>query len=174
MLIPGKTVPELEVDMLGADSWRLANAAAEHFTMLLFYRGLHCPICQKQLEELNGKLGRFDELGIKVFALSMDNAERANKTFEEWDIRNVPLGYGLTREKAEEWGLYISEGFQDEEPEVFSEPATLLVRPSGELYAAYYQSVPFARPQLDDLASGLEFIIDKNYPARGTLSGGKS
>jgi peroxiredoxin len=170
MLIPGKPVPELEVDMLGADSWRLANAASENFTLLIFYRGLHCPLCKEQLGTLNGMMDRFDELGVKPFALSMDNQERAQQTFEDWDVRNVPMGFNLKEEQARQWGLYISKGIQEGEPDRFSEPGMFLVRPSGELYAAFVQSVPFARPTLDDLASGIEFILNKDYPARGTES----
>lgn len=168
MLMPGKQVPELEVQMLGADNWRLANAASENFTLLVFYRGLHCPICKSQLEELKGHLGKFEELGVSPFAISMDSQERAEKTFEEWDIRGIPLLYELSREQVKEWGLYLSAGFQDGEPEVFSEPAMFLIRPSGELYAAYVQNVPFARPKFKDLASGIEYILNKDYPTRGT------
>ncbi|GGY42658.1 peroxiredoxin-like family protein [Parvularcula lutaonensis] len=168
MLIPGKHVPELELSMLGADNWRLANAASENFTLLVFYRGYHCPICKSQLQELKQHLGRFEELGVSPFAVSMDSQERAQKTFEEWEIRGVPLLFDLTREQAKDWGLYLSKGFQESEPEIFSEPAMFLVRPSGELYAAYYQSVPFARPKFEDLAEGIEYILKKDYPTRGT------
>lgn len=170
MLIPGNTVPELEVSMLGADSWRLANSAAEHFTMLVFYRGVHCPICKGQLELLNERIDDFAAMGVNIFALSMDSEDRARRAFEEWEIRRVPLGYDLTLEQARDWGLYISEGFQDSEPQFFSEPATFLVRPDNELYAAYVQSVPFGRPDLDSLKSGIEFVLQKDYPTRGTAT----
>lgn len=168
MLIPGKTFPEFEVPMLGADTWRLVNAASENFTLLIVYRGLHCPLCQKQLEELNEKMDLFHEHGVKPFAVSMDSQDRADKTFAEWKVRNVPLGYEMSREQAEELGLFISEGVKDGEPEIFAEPAMFLVRPNGELYASWIQSMPFARPALDDLLSGIETILNKDYPPRGT------
>lgn len=168
MLIPGKIVPELEVPMLGADTWRLANSASENFTLLVVYRGLHCPICKSQLEALKEKMPRFDELGVTPFCVSMDSEKRANKTFEDWEIRGVPIGYDLSQEQATDWGLYLSSGFKDPEPELFAEPAMFLIRPTAELYAAYYQNVPFARPRWDDLIEGIEYILKHDYPTRGT------
>jgi hypothetical protein len=32
----------------------------------------------------------------------------------------------------------------------------------------FLQNTPFARPKLDDLLSGLKFIMSKAYPVRGT------
>jgi peroxiredoxin len=168
MLIPGKTFPEFEVPMLGADTWRLVNAASENFTLLIVYRGLHCPLCKEQLEELNDKIEIFAEHGVKPFAVSMDSKERADQTFAEWKVRSVPLGYEMTREQADELGLFVSEGISESEPEIFAEPAMFLVRPNGELFATWAQSVPFARPTFDDLISGIEFILNKDYPPRGT------
>ena len=41
------------------------------------------------------------------------------------------------------------------------------VRPDATLYSAHVQSTPFARPHLDNLLTALEFVRDKDYPARG-------
>jgi hypothetical protein len=42
-----------------------------------------------------------------------------------------------------------------------------LVRPDRTLYYAAVQSMPFARPHLRDILAGLDFVIAKDYPARG-------
>ena len=76
--------------------------------MLVFYRGKHCPICKKYLTELGGKLGKFTDKGINVFAVSMDSPERAAVSHEEWETGDVPIAHSLSEEKAREWGLYIS------------------------------------------------------------------
>ena len=55
VLKPRQTVPALEVSTLQGP-WSLGDQAPENFTMLVFYRGLHCPICSKYLAELE-KLG---------------------------------------------------------------------------------------------------------------------
>lgn len=39
------------------------------FDMLVFYRGLHCPICIVYLSELNRLLPEFTERGVNVLAI---------------------------------------------------------------------------------------------------------
>jgi hypothetical protein len=41
------------------------------------------------------------------------------------------------------------------------------VRPDGTLYWAAVQSMPFARPQFDDVLEAPDFIKAKGYPPRG-------
>ncbi len=58
-LIPRQKVPDLDVATLGGDRWRLADQRPENFTMVVFYRGLHCPICGRYLKDLDRKLAEF-------------------------------------------------------------------------------------------------------------------
>ena len=43
-----------------------------------------------------------------------------------------------------------------------------MVNPEGLLHLVDIANAPFLRPDLDRLISGLRFVIDKNYPIRGT------
>lgn len=167
---PGKKAPTLKVDVIGGSAIDLASDRPTNFSLILFYRGVHCPTCKGQIEELNGKLLDFESLGIKVHVVSMDDRARAERQKGEWAIDNVPIGYGLTEESARTWGLFISAKEKDTEPERFAEPGVAVVYPDGTIYALYLQSVPFARPTLDGLMRGLKFIIDNHYPARGTVA----
>ena len=78
----------------------------------------------------------------------------------------MPLGYEFPIEDAREWGLFISKGIKDE-PETFIEPGLFIIRPDQELYCASIQTMPFARPELDDVIGAIKFVLDKDYPARG-------
>ncbi|ADM08320.1 hypothetical protein PB2503_01202 [Parvularcula bermudensis HTCC2503] len=167
LLHPGRKAPSLDIPTLKGDHWSLDRRTPDAMTIILVYRGLHCPACKEQLEKLNKMIGRFADLGAEIFALSMDSRERAQQTAEEWAIDDVPLGYGLSAERATDWGLFLSTAIKEEEPAIFAEPGIFMIKPDGTLFAAYLQSVPFARPTLDDLLSGLEFVIDNDYPARG-------
>lgn len=171
MLIPGQKVPDLDLPLTIDARFELSKQSPDAFTMLVFYRGKHCPICKKYLTELGSKLSDFTDKGINVFAVSMDNPERAAVSHEEWDTSDLPLAHSMTEQKAREWGLYISEKREgSEEPETFSEPGLFLVKPDGTLYFAAVQNAPFTRPDLDDLLSGLSFILENDYPTRGTLT----
>lgn len=166
-LTPGAPAPDLSF-ATREGRWSLADASPDRFTMLVFYRGLHCPVCKKQLEQLNGMLSEFKSRGIEVVALSMDSEALFEKTTSEWDIDDIPVGHGLAEQTAREWGLFISDPISDKEPAVFSEPGIFLIRPDGKIYAAFVQSIPFARPRLEDILSAVDFVTDEDYPPRGT------
>lgn len=50
-VLPGTLAPALELPMVGGEPFRLADRAPELFTLLVFNRGLHCPVCHAQLSE---------------------------------------------------------------------------------------------------------------------------
>jgi peroxiredoxin len=171
MLKPGQEVPALDLPLTIGARYDLAKQHPEHFTLVVFYRGLHCPLCREQLEELGRTLDRFTEAGVNVIAVAMDAQDRAMQVDEEWDTGDVPLAYALSEDSDREWGLYLSEGREDsEEPGTFSEPALFLVRPDRTLYFASVQNSPFARPPLAKLLEGIDTIVKNDYPVRGTLT----
>lgn len=176
MLLPRQPVPALAVDTLAHGPFDLAAEKPENFTLVVFYRGLHCPICAKYLIELERIVPEFAKRGVGVIALSSDGHERAAAMAERVHAENLRVGFGVDLAKAREWGLYVSEGrgktsIGIEEPARFAEPGTFLVRPDGTLYYGAVQTMPFARPNLADLLGSLDFAIPKNYPARGEYTG---
>lgn len=175
-LMPRLTVPTLEVKTVKGTTFNLSSSEAENFTLVVFYRGLHCPICAKYLIELERLAQEYNNRGVKIIALSTDNEERAKSMAEKVSANLVEFGYGLTLSEARQWGLYISSGrgptsIGIEEPALFGEPGVFLVRPDGTLYYGSTQTMPFARPSFQDLLAGVDFAITKNYPARGEFSG---
>ncbi len=164
---PQQKVPSLDVNLINGTQWSMEKQNPEKYTMILFYRGIHCPVCKKQLESLKEKLQDFVDRGVNVIAISMDTEAKAKKAGEEWDIESIPVGFELSKEKAKEWGLFLSKGISDKEPDLFSEPGMFLIKKDGTLYCSSVQTMPFARPALDDLLKAIDFIEDKDYPARG-------
>jgi peroxiredoxin len=172
MVKPREAVPPLEVQTVDGEPWKLADQRPEAFTMAVFYRGLHCPVCSRYLKGLADQQGEFEARGVEVIALSTDDRERAERARREWELGELRVGYGLTIEQARAWGLYISNsrGLTSvgiEEPKQFNEPGLFLIRPDGSLYLAAVQSVPFARPHFDELLKAIDFIASKDYPPRG-------
>ncbi len=135
--------------------------------MIVFYRGLHCPVCRAYLAELDRKLDEFTRRGVEVMAVSGDDAERARRAVEEWKLERLAVGYGQTIASMREWGLFVSHGIKEPEPDHFGEPGLFLIRPDGAVYYVAVNSMPFGRPRLDDMLGALDFIIARNYPARG-------
>ena len=168
-LMPGQQVPSLSVTLAGGGHFTLNENKPGNFTIVIFYRGLHCPICKGQLSDLQGKLKDFEALGIEVAAVSMNTADLAEQTVADWNLAGMKIGFGLTREQAGAWGLYMSSAIKETEPAVFSEPAIAIVRPDGTLYHWSVQTAPFGRAKAADLAGTLKFVIENDYPVRGSL-----
>jgi len=174
-LIPRQPAPALDVATVGGGVWRLADQKPQSFTMLVFYRGLHCPICSRYLGDLEGKLDEFAKRGVAAIAVSSDDADRAAEAKAKWKLAKLTVGYGLDLAAARRWGLYVSAGrgktsIGIEEPALFSEPGLFLIKPDGTLYFAAVQTMPFARPNFADILTATDFVLAKNYPARGEIA----
>ena len=175
-LIPRQPVPALNVPLTDGSRFVLGAAPAERFDLVVFYRGLHCPICAKYLIELERLAPQFAERGVQIVAVSSDDEERAKLMAEKVKASGIKFGYGLNLQSARQWGLYISTSrgktsIGIEEPALFSEPGVFLVRPDGTLYYGAVQTMPFARPMFQDLLGAIDFAISANYPARGEYTG---
>ena len=173
ILKPRQPVPSLAVDTLDG-SWSLADQTPENFTMIVFYRGLHCPICSKYIGEMNKMIDDFAEIGVTMLAVSQDPRERAEQAREDWGLDRLSVGYGASLEQVRDWGLHRSAGrgktsIGIEEPDEFNEPGIFIVRPDQTLYWAQVSTMPFARPQFREILGALKFALEKDYHARGEL-----
>ena len=173
-LMPRKPVPALSLDTVGAGRVTLSDLKPEHFTLAVFYRGYHCPVCRKYLTELDGLVHEFSMRGVHVVVASSDTRERAEQTKAEWKLEHLDPAYGLSLDHARNWGLYISASrgktsLGIEEPPLFSEPGLFLIRPDGTLYWADVSTMPFARPHFSEIISAIDFAVKNNYPARGEV-----
>jgi len=166
-LKPREATPPLEVGTLNDGSFTLGEQDPETFTMIVFYRGSHCPVCRMYLRELDRLHEDFRAKGVEVIAVSGDTQERALKAKQQWGLESVPIGYGLEVEKMREWGLFVSGGDGDEEPELYGEPGLFLIRPDETVYYEAINSMPFGRPQLQEILATLDYIEETGLPAHG-------
>ena len=176
MLVPRHDVPPLVVPTLSHGSFDLALEKPQRFTLLCFYRGLHCPICATYLRELENKVDAFAERGVVVLALSTDTEDRARQMAQKTGASRLRMGYNVPLATARAWGLFLSASrgktsIGIDEPHLFSEPAVFLVRPDGTLYWSSVQSMPFARPNFGELVQAVDFVVKNDYPARGEYVG---
>ncbi len=166
---PKHTAPDLKFRVLGGNHWNLSEQSPENFTLVVFYRGLHCPVCKKYLQQLKSLIPEFNERGVDVIAVSMDTEKRARLSRKDWQLKNLTLGYDLPIELAKNWGLYISKAVKDGEPEVFSEPGLFLVDSNNEIYYSAMNSNPWGRPYLASFVKAVDYIVKSGYPARGEV-----
>ncbi len=164
---PQTRAPELEVDTLGNGGWKLSDRKPDRFTMIVFYRGVHCPVCTTYIGELQDKLDDFTSRGVDVIAVSGDTRERAERSKSEWGLDSLTVGYDVSTDVMRDWGLFVSSGIKDEEPDEFGEPGLFLIKPDGSVFFDAINSMPFGRPKLDDMLDAVDFVTENDYPARG-------
>jgi peroxiredoxin len=168
--LPDGTMPAIDAQLVGGGNWHIAEEKPQMLALLVFYRGLQCPICRKWLGDLERLLPEFERHGVSVIALSTDTRARAEQTKRDWGLANLRIGYGVEPEDARKAGVYISEGRGTarsgiEEMTLFTEPAVLAVKPDGILYLAWAQSGPHARPHMSEVLSAIETALLGGLPA---------
>jgi peroxiredoxin len=176
MLIPRQAVPSLELPTVDHGLFNLMKDQPKTFSLIVFFRGLHCPLCVTYLKALGVLLPQLKERGVNVIAISSDDEGRAREMANRVAMPELRFGYDLSLESARAWGLYLSTGrgltsAGVEEPAIFIEPGLFLIRPDQTLYYGAVQTMPFARPSFSDLMLAIDYSINKDYPARGEYTG---
>ena len=159
MIYPNQKAPKLILPTLQHGGFDLSKQAPRHFTMLVFFRGLHCPICITYLTKLVELLSAFDNLGVNAIAISSDNLDRASARAEKVGSNSLRQTYISKGNGKTSMGIH--------EPDFFPEPGIFLVRADNTIYYISLQSMPFARSSFKDLLAAIQFILSKSYPARG-------
>ncbi|PKP84170.1 MAG: alkyl hydroperoxide reductase [Alphaproteobacteria bacterium HGW-Alphaproteobacteria-2] len=176
MLIPRQKTPDLDLPLVGGGRFRLSAETSERGTLVVFFRGLHCPICVGYIKELDRLTPEFEKRGVGTVAISADGAERAEQMAGKIAPEHLRIAYDLPLVQARGWGLYISSGIGKtsvgvEEPALFPEPGLFMINADRTLYFATVQTMPFVRPAFKDILGPLDFVIEKKYPARGEYTG---
>lgn len=171
--MPGAAFQSINVPQLGGGTLDLgARSSADHWKLVVVYRGRHCPICTRYVGQLSALLPELAALNIDVAAVSADSAARASQHMAEIAPK-FPVGYDLSIEQMQALGLYISSprnGMDVERP--FAEPGLFVVDEEGVIKIADISNVPFARPDLKSLVGGLKFLrgLTAPYPVNGTYA----
>ena len=172
-LIPRKLTPDLDLPLVGGGRFTLSKDHGPNGSMLVFYRGLHCPICHKQLRAMAERLPAFAERGVVPVAISADGQDRAEALAREIGEADLKIAFDFPLTAArDEWGLYISTSrgttsIGVPEPDLFHEPGLMLIKPDRTLYYLSIQTMPHGRPPFDDILGAFDAAIERDYPARG-------
>lgn len=166
---PKHKAPNLQFPLLDGNQWHLEDQHPDNFTLVVFYRGLHCPLCKKYLQQLQELLPEFEQRGVNTVAVSMDTEKRARLARQKWELSNLALGYGLSEKSTRDWALYLSAGVKEGEPIEFSEPGLFLIDNNNQVYYSAINSNPWGRPYLPSFVKAVDYIVQSGYPARGEM-----
>lgn len=162
----GAPIAQMSFPLVGTGTVTI-GAQKDRWTLLIVYRGKHCPRCKRYLNKFNSMFADWAAL-MDVVVVSADTHEKAAADQAEfgWDF---DLAYGLTEPQMRALGLYVSDPMSDAETkDRFAEPGTFAIRPDGVLMLADISNGPASRPDLVELLDGMRFNIENNRPVRGT------
>ena len=167
----GDLFPVIELPTLGGNSIELGTPQhGADWRLVAVYRGKHCPMCTRYLNELEALKDKFLQIGVDIAAVSADSEAQASAHMADLSV-SFPIAYGLTIEQMQQLGLYISHPRSARETDhPFAEPGLFVINDKGQVQVIDISNGPFVRPELNVLLSGLTFIRnpENNYPIRGT------
>ncbi|WP_217643528.1 redoxin domain-containing protein [Actinopolyspora lacussalsi] len=75
---PATKVPELSVPLVGGGQWNIREQLPSTFTMVVCYRGPHCPACRGQLREVDECFPDLASRGVEAVAISANDRASAS------------------------------------------------------------------------------------------------
>lgn len=165
----GKPFPTLEAfNEKGEKETIQTTLSGEQWRLLIVYRGKHCPLCTRYLNEFEAYIPRLQAINVHTVAVSGDSLEQYLIHREKLE-NTYPIYHGLTLEQMKSLGLYISHPRSEQETDhPFAEPGLFIINEHGTLQVVDISNNPFVRPDLENLVKGLEWIRQNDYPIRGT------
>ena len=165
----GSRFPFVEVKDLNGGTVDIGKPTdGADWKMVVVYRGRHCPLCTKYLNNLEGFRQGLREAGIDMAAVSGDSQSQLQDHLAELDV-SYPLYHGLTIEQMQNLGLYISHPRSEQETDhPFPEPGLFVINNEHQVQVVDISNNPFVRPEPEALTSGLTWIKQNTYPIRGT------
>ncbi|MCJ7872411.1 redoxin domain-containing protein [Phaeobacter sp. J2-8] len=171
--VAGQILPQMSFPRLGGGDITVGGSGdsttGENWTLLVVYRGKHCPRCKKYLNILNEMRQSWYDAGFDIAVVSADPKAKAEADQAEFGWQ-FDLGYDLSRDQMDALGVYVTQPLSDAETDTpFAEPGVFVLRPDGSLLLISISNGPSARPDLAELLDGMVFTKKTDRPPRGTL-----
>ncbi len=172
-LLPGSQFPTISLNTLSEKNIDLAaKKDGCDWKLVVVYRGKHCPLCVKYLNNLEQHREALLALNVDVAAVSADREEQLREFSEKLTV-NYPIHYGLSLEQMKALGVYISAPRSEQENDhLYPEPAIFVINGDGLVHLASISNNPFIRPEIGELVAGISWLKnpENNYPIRGTYA----
>eukprot|EP00960_Hanusia_phi_P011718 341815-Hanusia_phi.AAC.7 len=159
-IAPGSAFPSVTLPKVGGGEVTFPYKNTE--TLVVVYRGNFCPFCQGTLKSLQAAIKSFEEIGVKVVAVSADKEAEAKTTVTNCGI-TFDVAYGLEPATMQKMGLFISDPTNYiEQKHKFSEPAWFFVKDDGSVRYLDIGSAPMcARPVPDSIIMAVKWVREQ-------------
>jgi peroxiredoxin len=155
LLNPGDHFPSITITPADGDQFKLPEALAGHFGVVLFYRGSWCPYCNAQLRDFQRARDTFAELDIKVVALSVDDEPTTRELIATHEL-TFPLGHSADAASIRE----ATGAFVNADP-VHLQSTGFVLNADGSVLVSVYSSGAIGRLLPDDVAGLVKHVKSK-------------
>ena len=159
LLHPGDPFPAVSLNLPGDSTFSLPDATADHYGIVLFYRGSWCPYCNAQLSAFQRSLDSLAEMDVMVVALSVDDEAATRELIAKHGLR-FPVGHSADATAiADVTGAFVSH-----DP-LFLQSTGFVLDPGGRVIVSVYSSGAIGRLVPQDVV-GLVRYLREHVPAR--------
>jgi peroxiredoxin len=152
LLSNGDAFPAITFDAVDGRKVSLPGDLAGAYGVVLIYRGAWCPYCNAQLAGFARAAATFDELGIRVVALSVDD-EAATAALVDKLRLPFPVGHGVDADHVSALtGAYVNP-----QPRHLQTTGFVL-DPHGKIITAVYSSGAIGRLTAEDVAGLVRYV----------------
>lgn len=152
LLSNGDVFPALTLHAIDGHALHLPGHLSGAYGVVLIYRGAWCPYCNAQLAGFARAVATFNELGIQVVALSVDDEATTAALVEKLRLP-FPVAYGVDADHvAALTGAYVNR-----QP-LHLQTTGFVLDPSGNVITAVYSSGAIGRLTADDVAGFVRYV----------------
>src|SRR5271156_4384216 len=152
LLHPGEMFPHVAVTPTDGAVLALPDALADHFGVVLFYRGAWCPYCKAQLRAFQRAADSLAEVDARVVALSVDDETTTRELVAKHGL-TFPVGHSAdARAVAEATGAFVNP-----DP-VFLQSTGFVLDPTGKVVVSVYSSGAIGRLVPEDVIGMIRYI----------------
>ncbi len=162
----GEQIPDLGLKDVDGTEVRLHSLLGDGWTMLVFYRGSWCPMCDKQLAGFEEDAERFARLGVRCVAVSTDGPNGLAATLKKSGSR-FPVLSDAAGAVLDAFGVAAtSREWMDvpallARPGKYAMPSLFLISNEGEVVMRHISRRFSQRPSNDVLLQKVAEAIDK-------------
>lgn len=147
----GGQLPDFSLKVGESETISLPSDIETDYAIILFYRGHWWPYCRRLLDGYERNLAAFKEIGVSIFAATVDSLEDTQKVAEPLSF---PVAWGVERELGDKLGSFW------EERRDHIQPTEFIVTGKGRILSSTYSSSPVGRVDPDEALSLMKIIIN--------------
>jgi peroxiredoxin len=156
-LKPGDEFPDLTLTLAGGDTLEVPSALAGGYAVVLFNRGSWCPFCVAQLRAFQRALPQFEEAGVKVVSLSVDDEATATEMIAKNRLA-FPVGYGADADAI----AAATGAFVNPQPH-YLQSTGFVLDPEGRVVISVYSSGAIGRLVPEDVLGLVRYLGQKQH-----------